>query len=183
VRAADHLADNVRLLRTARGLTQARIAQVAGVPRATWAHLEAGGANPTLAVLERVAAALQVSIEELLSPPRAEVRHYRRAQLPARVRGPATIQQLLPDRLRGVEIERLTLPAAGRFAGVPHTPGTREYLTCESGRLALEVADRSLELGVGDVVVFRGDQRHAYCNLGAGQAVGYSVLVLAPLPR
>jgi len=32
------------------------------------------------------------------------------------------------------------------------------------------------------VVVFRGDQRHAYANPGSTVAVGYSVVVLAPAP-
>jgi len=31
----------------------------------------------------------------------------------------------------------------------------------------------------GDVLVFRGDQRHSYANPGARRAVGYSVVVLA----
>src|SRR2546425_1099373 len=35
-----------------------------GVPRATWANLETGGGNPTLAVLHRVAQALQVPLDE-----------------------------------------------------------------------------------------------------------------------
>ncbi len=55
----DHLADNIKALREARGLSQQQIAQIAGVPRATWTHLESGGANPTLAVLVKVANALE----------------------------------------------------------------------------------------------------------------------------
>ena len=55
-----HLADNVRTLREARGLSQQQIAKLAAVPRATWTNLESGTANPTLAVLVKVAGALQV---------------------------------------------------------------------------------------------------------------------------
>src|SRR5262250_3130268 len=61
---ADRVAANVRHLRAGRGLTQAQAAAAAGLPRATWAHLESGGANPTLQVIHRAAQALQVSIEE-----------------------------------------------------------------------------------------------------------------------
>jgi quercetin dioxygenase-like cupin family protein len=64
--------------------------------------------------------------------------------------------------------------------GVPHTPGTREYLTCESGTLVLTAAGESWSLKPGDVVSFRGDQRHGYANPGSRVAVGYSVVVLAP---
>ena len=34
-------------------------------------------------------------------------------------------------------------------------------------------------LSAGDVVVFRGDQRHSYHNPGRAPAIGYSVVVLA----
>ena len=47
----DHLADNIKAVREARGLSQQQIAKAAGIPRATWTHLESGAANPTLAVL------------------------------------------------------------------------------------------------------------------------------------
>jgi transcriptional regulator with XRE-family HTH domain len=61
---AAHLGSNVKQLRGARGFTQQQMAKIAGVPRATWANLESGTANPTLLVLHRVASALQVSLEE-----------------------------------------------------------------------------------------------------------------------
>jgi quercetin dioxygenase-like cupin family protein len=65
------------------------------------------------------------------------------------------------------------------MTGVPHTPGTREYLTCESGQIVLVAAGERWELGPGDLVAFRGDQRHSYTNETARVAVGYSVVILA----
>ncbi len=64
----------------------------------------------------------------------------------------------------GVEIERIELPPRGRTPGVPPTPGTREYLTCERGHLLLVASAGRWELEPGDVVVFRGDQYHSYSN-------------------
>ena len=58
--AALNLANNLKQLREARGITQQRMAKVAGIPRPTWANLESGAANPTLGVLVKVAAALSV---------------------------------------------------------------------------------------------------------------------------
>ena len=55
----------------------------------------------------------------------------------------------------------MVLPPGARMAGVPHTPGTREYLTCERGTVELAVAGERYTLAEGDVVSFRGDQRHA----------------------
>jgi transcriptional regulator with XRE-family HTH domain len=179
---ASNLADNVRLLRERRGRSQQQMAQLAGVPRATWANLESGEANPTLAVLLKVAAALQVRIEELLGPTRDAARHYPAATLAAKRRGTALVRHVLPESLPGLEIDRLDLPPGGAFAGIPHTPGTREYLTCEQGEIELTVAGETRKLLPGDVLVFRGDQRHGYRNSGARRTVAYSVVVFAPTP-
>jgi transcriptional regulator with XRE-family HTH domain len=177
---ADRLGRNIRQLRTARGLTQQRMSSLSGLPRATWANLESGAANPTLQVLHRVALALQVSIEELIAMPKAGARLYQRGTLPTRHRGSVELRSLLPDPLPGMLIERMELPPRATLTGIPHTPGTREYLTCERGSIVLTASGERWTLGAGDVVVFRGDQRHAYANPATTVAVGYSVVVLAP---
>jgi transcriptional regulator with XRE-family HTH domain len=173
------LGRNVRQLREARGLTQQQLAKVAGLPRATWANLESGAANPTLSVLQRVAEAFQVTLEELIAVPRAAAEKYPRGSLPVRQRGEVTVNKLLPDAIPGMEIDRIELPPGARMTGVPHTPGTREFLTCEVGAIVLVAAGERYELSPGDLVAFRGDQRHSYANPGSKVAVGYSVVALA----
>jgi transcriptional regulator with XRE-family HTH domain len=178
-REHDHLADNIKALREARGLSQQQISKAAGVPRATWTHLESGGANPTLAVLVKVASALQVRLDELLAQPRHPARHLTASELPTRTKGQVAIRKLLPEPLPGLDIERMVLPAGARMAGVPHTPGTREYLTCERGTVELAVSGETYTLAEGDVVTFRGDQRHGYHNPGSQPAIAYSVIAFS----
>lgn len=175
---ASRLGKNVRTLREARGMTQAQMAKLAELPRATWANLESGAANPTLAVLDRVATAFQVTIEELVAAPRSDAKRYPRAEIPEKLRGAARIRKLLPDPIPGMEIDRLELPPRAKMAGVPHTPGTREYLTCESGEILLVASGEQYRLAPGDVVAFRGDQRHSYTNPGTRTAIAYSVVVI-----
>ncbi len=76
---ASNLARNLVQIREARGITQQQLAKVSGIPRATIANLESGGANPTVLVLSRVSAALQVSLDELIGAPKQEGRLYRAA--------------------------------------------------------------------------------------------------------
>jgi XRE family transcriptional regulator, regulator of sulfur utilization len=177
---ASNLGHNLKQLREARGLTQGQLAKIAGVPRPTWANLETGAANPTLAVLVKVAAALQVSIEELISPPRASCRHFPAAQIPKRLRGNVIIGKLLPDAIPGLEIDRMELKPGAALRGIPHTPGTREYLTCESGEIEIQVSGERWKLKPGDVVAFRGDQNHAYFNPTRAASIAYSIVALAP---
>ncbi len=178
-----HLGANVKRLREARGLSQQQLARAAGLPRATWASLETGDANPTLSVLTRAAAALQVSIEELIGPPRTACRLFSAGSLPSRKRaGGALTRPLLPEAIPGLDISRMELRPGGHMTGIPHTAGTREYLTCERGRIELSASGERWELDAGDVLVFRGDQRHAYRNLDARRAaVAISVVCFAPV--
>ena len=177
---AANLGSNIRQLREARGMTQEQMARISGVPRPTWANLESGVANPTLSVLVKVANALQVPLEELIGPQRAVVKLYKADSLPVRERGGVRVRRLLPETIAGLEIDRMELSPGAYMTGIPHTPGTREYLTCESGRVQLTVAGSSWELSPGDVVVFRGDQKHSYRS-GSKAAVAYSVVALAPV--
>jgi transcriptional regulator with XRE-family HTH domain len=179
-----NLAQNLRHVRGQRGLTQQQIAKLAGIPRSTVAQLETGGGNPTLAVLSRLALALRLSIEELLSTPRARCRLFKKGELPVESRGragSAAVQKLLPDPIPGMEIDRIELGPRGRMTGIPHRPGTREYLACERGRITLWTAGERFELAAGDVAAFEGDQRHSYANDGDVPAVGFSVVTLAPV--
>jgi len=159
-----NLAENIRRLREARNLSQQQLANLSGIPRPTWASLETGTANPTLAVLSKAAGALHVSIEELIGPPRSEFEFIPAASVRRRRRQGATVRPLIAESIPGLEITRTEIEPGGRMVGIPHTTGTREYLTCESGSVELVAAGEHHRLNEGDMLVFRGDQRHSYIN-------------------
>jgi transcriptional regulator with XRE-family HTH domain len=181
---SDNLSKNIKYLRERRGLTQGRLSKLCGVPRSTLANLETGSGNPTLAVLSSIAIAMQISIEELLSTPRAQGRVYPRGSLAIRQRGrpiKITVSKLLPDPIPGMEIDRMLVPAGARMKGVPHRPGTREYCYCESGSAVIWAGGERFELKQGDVLSFQGDQAHSYGNESQNNAVLFSVVTLAPV--
>jgi len=179
-----YLGKNLRSIRELRGLTQQQLAELCEVPRSTVANIEVGGSNPTLAVLLRLSGALHLSLEELLARPRARCQVYPPGSLPsleARGGSGAELQQLLPQAIPGMSIDRLELPPGVRMKGSPHAPGTHEFLYCERGQLNLRVAGERFELKRGSVAAFPGDQRHSYENPGRSSAIGFSVVSLAPV--
>jgi len=182
---AASLAENLHSIRRQRGLTQARLARLCAIPRSTVAQLESGSGNPTLHVISRLSAALRISIEEILATPHPRCQLFRKGTLPSSLRGrggSAVVRKLLPDPIPGMEIDRLELRPGARITGIPHRPGTREYLTCERGRLTLRASGESYVLEPGDVLAFQGDQAHSYGNEGKVVAVGFSVVTLSPAP-
>ncbi len=177
---ASYIAQNIRQLRLIRNMTQEQLARLSGVPRPTWTNLESGTANPTVSVLARVAAALQVPVEELISPPKAQAKLYSADSIEREERGSVIIRRVLPDHLLGLEIDRMELPPGSELTGVPHRLGSMEYLVCESGRVELEVIGEKYELSPGDVVVFQGDQNHSFANRETEVAIAYIAVVIGP---
>ncbi len=181
---AANLAANLRHIRERRGLTQGQLAKLCGVPRSTVGNIETGESNPTLSVLGRLAAALQLSLEELLSAPRARCELFPAGSLPTLKKGrsaSSVVHKLLPHPIPGMEIDRMELSAGARVTGVPHRPGTHEYLFCERGAITLWVTGERFDLAAGDVAAFPGDQSHSYHNPGRSAAIGFSVVTLAPM--
>jgi transcriptional regulator with XRE-family HTH domain len=179
---AGNLAANLSSLREKRGLSQLALAKLAQVPRSTVAHLESGNGNPSLVNLARLSAALQISLEELLAKPRPTCQLLKSKDIRAvkRSQGVATVFKLLPDPLPGMEIDRIEIERGGRLGGIPHSAGTKEYLTCVKGSMSVTVMGEQYQVEEGDVLAFPGDQTHSYQNTGAGKAVGFSVVLLAP---
>lgn len=171
---AEHLAGNLRRLREGRGLSQQRAAELAGLPRPTWATLESGVANPTLGVLIRAAAALGVTLEDLIAAPRSPGRVTRRDELRRRVRPEYELRALLADPPPGVAFERVELKPAALLARAAHTDGWQEVLACERGKLEISADGETWDLGPGDVLVFRASERHQLRNAARELSVAYA---------
>ncbi|MEL6349599.1 MAG: helix-turn-helix domain-containing protein [Myxococcota bacterium] len=174
---AANLARNLRHHREMRRYTQQRLSDVSGVPRPTISMLESGSANPTLAVLARVARALQIPLEELLGPPRHFGQHYAVTDLATREKRGILFRDVLPDGLPGITLERVAFPPRGRVTGIPHTKGSREYLIVERGVVVLRTEHQQWTVHAGEVVIYRGDQSHGYHNPSDEEAVAYTMIV------
>jgi transcriptional regulator with XRE-family HTH domain len=61
------LADNIRALRRARGISQEELAEISGLHRTYIGSVERGERNVTLSTLESLSVALGVSVPELLT--------------------------------------------------------------------------------------------------------------------
>lgn len=180
--SAKRLAQNLLQLRKLRRLSQAGLANKTGIPRSTLAHLESGSGNPSLRNLEKLADALDVSIDELLARPRSSCALIKAADIEMRTKGFDAARQykLLPDPIPGMEMDRLELEPGGKFAGVPHLAHTKEYLTCLTGVVRVAVAGEIFEVEQGDVLAFPGNAAHSYFNPGSVTASCISVVVFAP---
>jgi Zn-dependent peptidase ImmA (M78 family)/DNA-binding XRE family transcriptional regulator len=61
---------NLRLIREARGLTQAQVAELAGISRPAYRNIENGDSTPKVSTLQNIAAGLDVKLQDLFKPVR-----------------------------------------------------------------------------------------------------------------
>ncbi len=179
---AAYLAANIQKLREKRGLSQLQLAKQAGIPRTTLTNVESGAGNPSLTNLARISEALGVGIEELLSRPRSDCVLIPADKVAAqsRAQGQARVYKLLPDRVKGIEMDRVEFAPGALMGGHPHLVGTKEYLTVLKGELSVVVSGDSFVVREGDVLAFPGNQPHAYRNPSRSTTIAMSVVI--PIP-
>ena len=177
-KVARNLSQNVISLRNKRRLSQASLAKLAGVKRSSVTVIESGSANPTLAMLMKLSLALQISIDELLSPPTVECKHILAKDVPIakKSKNGVILRKLLPDKIPATEIDEINLEKGSVLIGVPHVEGTKEYFTCIYGKIIIRVLEHQYLLQKGDVLVFPGGMPHSYKNAGTKKAQGISVV-------
>lgn len=173
----------VRDLRKGRRWTLDQLAAAAGVSRRMLVNVEQGAANPSVGTLLRISDALGVGLPALVEHPEPkQVKVTRSGQGAALWTGTAGGRGVLvagtapPDVL---ELWDWTLGPGDHHRSEAHTPGTKELIQVLEGTVALEVADQSVVLQVGDAVSFPGDVAHTYANLGADGA-RFSLTVFEP---
>lgn len=182
---SQYLADNILVLRDKKGLSQSQLAKLADIPRSTLTNIESGSGNPSLQNLARISLALQVGIEELLSRPRNECELVPAALVPLEKRnqGRVRIYKLVPEKVKGLDVDRLEIDVGVTMGGHPHLAGAKEYFSVLQGEVTVFVAGEKFVVSKGDVLAFPGDQPHSYRNTGNGLATGISLVVPVTFER
>ncbi|WP_281689445.1 helix-turn-helix domain-containing protein [Pseudonocardia thermophila] len=175
----DRLAAAVRRHREIHNLSLGELSRATGLSKTNLARLEAGGANPSLETLWRLARALGLSVGQLLEEPRpAAATVLRRGAGPV-VESTAGMRGRLLHTDGGrhrTELFELDLPPDAQFRGDAHEPGTREAVYCVAGRIRCGPLDAPLELEPGDTAFFDGAAAHVYA---AGPEGGRALLVMS----
>jgi quercetin dioxygenase-like cupin family protein len=84
---------------------------------------------------------------------------------------------LLPEKVKGLHIERMQLDPGGTMRGTPHVTGAKEYLHVVEGTVTMVVSGESYRVRTGDVLAFPGNQPHSYMNRDRAAAMALSVVV------
>jgi transcriptional regulator with XRE-family HTH domain len=166
------IGERIRALREAMGLSLRDLAERSGVSAPMLSQVERGETSPTLAVAEKIAAGLELTLSQLLRLDEGEHVSVSRAESRRRSsRGGHQVEELtppLPGQRADVSLHSLKPGAAtgGREDPPMHEPGSRETAVVLGGTLALVVDGSRHELRAGDSVTFDADLPHHFENEG-----------------
>jgi XRE family transcriptional regulator, regulator of sulfur utilization len=170
------LGDRVRTLRESMDLSLRDFAERSGVSAPMLSQVERGETSPTLAVAEKIAAGLELTLSQLLRLD--ETKHVvvvRRGDRRTRRRRGHRVEELsppLPGQRADVSVHTL---APGAVTGGPddppmHEPGSRETAVVLDGAVELFIDGARHRLGEGDSVTFDADLSHHFENNDKAEA-------------
>jgi XRE family transcriptional regulator, regulator of sulfur utilization len=166
------LGERIRALRDGMGLSLRDLAERSGVSAPMLSQVERGETSPTLAIAERIAAGLDLSLSQLLRLDEdGHVVVVRRGEGRSRSRRGHRVEELtppLPGQRADVSLHQLEPGAATAGPGDPplHEPGSRETAIVLGGAVALVIDGEQHELTEGDSVTFDADLPHHLENPG-----------------
>jgi transcriptional regulator with XRE-family HTH domain len=171
----------IRHLREGMDFSLRDLAERSGVSAPMLSQVERGETSPTLAVAERIAGGLELTLSQLLRLDETDGVSVVRADERRRGGGPRHRYEVLTPPLPGLraEVSLHTLKPGASTAGPDdppmHEPGSRETAIVVDGPLSF-VCGRAHELQSGDSVTFDADLPHHFENQGAADARFYAVV-------
>ena len=176
--------DTLAALRQARSLSLDELSRKAGVSKSMLSQIERAQANPTVAVVWRLANALGVTMGDLLAgapqpvaPAIALVPVHATPSL-RNPDGSCELRILGPIELAGqFEWYALSLQVGGALDSQAHEHGTREHLSVLSGSIEVTAGEETRRLKNGETARYAADRPHAIRNVGKTAAGAWLVVV------
>lgn len=159
-------------LRQVHSLSLDELSRKAGVSKSMLSQIERNQANPTVAVVWRLANALGVELGDLLGgdrPPAPALITVPAHATPALKSpdGKCDLRILGPIELAGqFEWYELLVQPGGALESQAHEPGSREHLTVLTGTLEVSAGDQTSRLKHGETARYAVDTPHAIRNPG-----------------
>ena len=170
-------------LRETRALSMDALSKRSGVSKSMLSQIERQRANPTVAVVWRLANALGVPLTQLLGSidagDSAAIQPVRGPSVPVMRSkdGKCELRVVSPVELAGrFEWYQLIMQPGGVLASEAHTAGTREHLTVVAGRIEVRSGNRQALGAALDTLRYPADVAHQLRNVGRSRATGLLIV-------
>ena len=163
------VAENIKRVRKSKKLSMERLAAEAGVSRSMLGQIERGEANPSVAIIGKLAAALKVPAEVLLENDSFETlaEYPEVGTKPQRLdAGKVVLRENFPyDEFTRMESAFLDLYISAQYTPEPSVSGCVCYATQLAGTTTLTAEGKDFRLIERDAVRFAADQPYTFQNM------------------
>jgi XRE family transcriptional regulator, regulator of sulfur utilization len=176
------ISDAVRALRRQHKLTQQGLAALADIPRATLANIEKTSANPSIQVVIKIASALGVTVDDLLSKNKsvnATVVNRSNMAVYRQDNGNFISTTVSPLNAALVNMNDINMMPGCSTRGTPHPDGANEFFLVLEGTATITVEEQVYELEAGNLIYFPGNLPHCYANNGLKPVHAVSVVYMS----
>jgi len=167
---------NLKRIRSERGISLAKLAELSGVSKGMLSQIENNGTSPTINTIWKICIGLNIPYTTLLEGPKPTNKIIKKNEI---------TQQQSPDghyRIYGYysdsphhnfELFQIELDEGTSYTSVGHAKtnqnlDSEEYVMVLAGQLTLTVGDKQLVLNQDDATRFDPTNQHIYQNSGSG---------------
>jgi len=154
---------------------------MADIPRATLANMESEQSNPSIILVVKVAQALGVSVDDLISRQSVHVTEVSRRDMPVTQldNGRFSSTRASPISTQRLLINDISMEPDCDSKGVPHPEGSHELFLCLEGCASVEVQGEEYIVEAGNLIYFHGHLPHCYGNKGTERVHAVAVVFMA----
>jgi transcriptional regulator with XRE-family HTH domain len=167
---SDRIAERIRTLRAARGLSLESLAVYCGVSRSMISLIERGESSPTAVLLEKLATGLDVTLASLFDAPQPDASPISRAADQVEWRDPQSgylRRNVSPSGFASpIQIVAVSFPAGARVAYETgaRTHQVHQQVWIQEGSIEITIGKVTHRLRAGDCIAMQLDQPIIYHN-------------------
>lgn len=179
------IGQRIRLLREQRGLSQRELALSSDLSPNTLSLIERGQTSPTASTLQKLAAALKVSLGAIFATDSTadQIIYTRSSKRRPMEFSHGYAENLGPDDEHALVTPLVINLEPGARSGEPMTHNGKEFVYCLRGQMLYAIDDHIYLLEAGDSLLFDADISHRWQNAGGEQAEALMVLCFSEAGR
>lgn len=173
------IGENIRQLRSRRGLTLDQTAALTGVSKSMIGQIERGNSAPTVTTLWKICNGLKVSFSSLMEAREKDAALVRKSRLTPLARKKAyRLFNYIPFNMkRKFEAFRMELFPGAVHASEAHSDALEEFVYVTDGEAVVAVDDVRHQLKAEDMLRFNAASAHTYENPTPAEAGLFIIIV------
>lgn len=170
----------LKALRDAQNISPEELSKRTGVSVDVLTEIENGTSNPTVAMVWRIAHALDASLHDVLGSVTGDVFEIQRADnvpVVAEEKGAYDVRVVSPIHMVGdTEIYMINFYRQAEIESKPHIGGAEELLTVVKGTFTIKAGDEEEVLHPGDSARYAADRPHTIALTGGDEGTLFLVV-------